>query len=334
MHQIGLALQNFSSTFNKAYPPAAQAIDRNSTTYEIGGYSVLVRLTLFMDDLEPICPPSVPMSLGNNGCVLSPQWFTAMQANILARMIATSMKEFTCPSYSGPVYNLNTSNPQQAITNYKAMGASCKQSLAFAQYVSSASNSGAVPYNAATIHPDGAIYPSTTNLPASQFVDGLSHTIFLCETVDNTASCWVIGSECVMTGLPGSGSNSQGTPCSVPTGTTPAAPYNYFTPAHYDGTWGDSSGVTRAGMRTFLMYDCSPSGADAGAYARDGDPGASWTTTDQGTTYPTYGPSSMHPGVVIAGFGDGSAQPLSKRIDAANFFFLITKSNADPFYIP
>ena len=82
------------------------------------------------------------------------------------------------------------------------------------------------------------------------------------------------------------------------------------------------------------MYDCSPSGADAGAYASDGDPGASWTTTDQGTTYPACGPSSMHPGVVLVGFGDASARPLSKRIDAANFFFLITKSNADPFYIP
>ena len=32
--------------------------------------------------------------------------------------------------------------------------------------------------------------------------------------------------------------------------------------------------------------------------------------------------------------GDGSIQALSKRADAANLFFLITKNNADPFYFP
>ena len=42
----------------------------------------------------------------------------------------------------------------------------------------------------------------------------------------------------------------------------------------------------------------------------------------------------MHPGVVICGMGDGSTQVLSKEIDAANFFFLITKNNSDPFNIP
>jgi hypothetical protein len=47
-----------------------------------------------------------------------------------------------------------------------------------------------------------------------------------------------------------------------------------------------------------------------------------------------YGPSSAHPAVAITGFGDDSVNPLSKRIDAANFFFLITKNNSDPFNLP
>ena len=197
----------------------------------------------------------LPHSLGSDGKIVR-RHASLSAEDALPSAIATVMTEFVCPSYNGVAYNQGIGSPnattaatvQQAITNYKAMGASCKQSLQMA------ANSSTLPsglYGTATIHPDGAIYPSTTNLPASQFVDGLSCTIFLCETVDSTASCWLIGSECVMTGLPGSGSNSQGTPCSVPTGTTPAAPYNYFTPAHYYGTWGDSSGVTRAGMRTF-----------------------------------------------------------------------------------
>ena len=32
--------------------------------------------------------------------------------------------------------------------------------------------------------------------------------------------------------------------------------------------------------------------------------------------------------------GDGSVRPLSKQIDAAALFFLITKNNGDPFYAP
>jgi hypothetical protein len=38
--------------------------------------------------------------------------------------------------------------------------------------------------------------------------------------------------------------------------------------------------------------------------------------------------------VVVAGMGDQSTQALSKRIDSGNLFFLITKNNNDPFYMP
>ena len=43
MHQIGLALQNFASTFNNAYPPSASLTkppDGNTST--VGGWSFLV----------------------------------------------------------------------------------------------------------------------------------------------------------------------------------------------------------------------------------------------------------------------------------------------------
>jgi hypothetical protein len=279
----------------------------------------------------------MPQTLGTTGSVLTPANANATQLNALTTALGTSMKEFVCPSYGGQLYNQSTlgnsggspTQAQQAITNYKAMGASCKQSLAFA-----ANSSGTAPYGTSTVHPDGAIYPSAANISASQCLDGLSHTVFFIESIDSTASCWVLGSECVLTGNPGSGSNSQSTPNSVPTGTTPKSPYNYFSPASYDNTWGDTSGVSAAGERTFMMYDCSPSGADAGAYANDGDPGSTWTTTDQGSNYPQYGPSSSHPAVCVVGLGDASTQQLSKRTDAANFFFLITKANSDPFNIP
>ena len=69
------------------------------------------------------------------------------------------------------------------------------------------------------------------------------------------------------------------------------------------------------------MYDFSPSGGDVGTYEDAG--------FAEGA--PAYGPSSMHPAVVVCGLGDGSTNAISKRIDAAAFFFLITKSGGDPF---
>ncbi len=255
VHQLGLAFQNFASTFNNAYPPAAQALKQSSTTYKIGGYSFLVRLLSFMD--YDAMYKQLPQSLGSGGSVLSPANATTQAQNALTTAIGTSMKEFVCPSYGGLLYNLGTSSPQQAITNYKAMGASCKQSLAIA-----GNNTGTPPYgNTSTptaIHPDGAIFPSATNIAAAQCLDGLSHTIFFIETIDSTASCWMFGSECVLTGLPGQSASGCSIP-SVPSGTTPTSPYNFFAVKSYDGTYGDASGATVAGCMTFLMYDCSPS---------------------------------------------------------------------------
>ena len=79
------------------------------------------------------------------------------------------------------------------------------------------------------------------------------------------------------------------------------------------------------------MMDFSPTGKDAGQYAKIGDPGSLWTVADKPLVAPgpgpNYGPSSAHVGVVNVGMCDGSVQALSKRGDAANLFFLITKNN-------
>ena len=163
-----------------------------------------------------------------------------------------------------------------------------------------------------SVHPDGAIFPAAGRLPISQILDGMSHTILTVETVDEAASRWMVGKEATLVGLPQKSS---------PTGATPQPPYNYFSPPGYDGTYGENSGVTRAGLRTFLSYDFSPTGANAGKYE---DPGFSKPA-------PVFGPSSAHPGVVNCGMCDGAVLPISKNIDAAAFFFMITKNGDDPF---
>jgi prepilin-type N-terminal cleavage/methylation domain-containing protein len=44
---------------------------------------------------------------------------------------------------------------------------------------------------------------------------------------------------------------------------------------------------------------------------------------------PSWGPSSFHPGVVIHGFGDGSARALNNEIDAPSYSALITRASDD-----
>ena len=325
--QIGLAFANYASTFSNNFPGSAQLIT-TSAKPTIGGYSFLVKLLPFMeyDSLYRTLPTNIA-----NGNVLNA---SKTVGTPLYNAINTSMKEFVCPSNGNALFQepQATPIPLFAFTNYKAMGASCKNSLTFVGQANSATLTA--PYGAPSIHPDGAIYPGT-GTPIANLLDGTSHTIICIETIDDVNSIWMLGSECTLTGLPCAGAKAPNTPNSVPSGTTLPVGFNYYAPLGYDGTFGDSSGVSVKGLRTFLMYDCSPSGADAAMYAVDGDPLSAtpaWTVVDG--LKPNYGPSSSHPAVVIAGMGDGSVQSLSKRTDAANFFFLITKHNQDPFNIP
>ena len=296
-------MQNYASTFNSQFPPSAALIVAPSGKSTVSGYSFLVRLLSFME--YDTLYKTLPQSLGPTGVVEG----NTNQALVAA--MKTQLKEFLCPNSPRGLAQQNpAAQPQSAgITSYKAMGASTRDSLKMV-----ADPELKPPYGTAPLHPDGAIFPGNGSR-AADILDGLSHTIFVIETIDEVASRWMVGKEATLVGLPQKSS---------PTGTTPKAPYNFFAPPGFDNTWGENSGVTKAGLRTFLSYDFSPQGADAGKYE---DPGF-------GKTSPAYGPSSSHPGVVNCVMGDASVRSISKQIDVANFFFLITKNNSDPFNIP
>ena len=295
-HQIGIAFQNYASTFNNAFPPSAKITKAADGTQTVGGWSFLVRLLPFRckDALYNTFPIH-----GDPEDTLNPAIIAAMN---------TQPSDFVCPS--SPHRQTAGAQPTAGITNYKAMGATTRGSL-----VMVVNPQATPPYGVAEIHPDGAMFPSTHNLPAADILDGLSYTIFTIETIDEAASRWTVGKEATLIGMPQSSS---------PMGMAAQPQFNFFVPPGYDGTWGRDSAVAKAGMRTFLSYDFSPNGADVGKYEDAGF----------GPTPPAYGPSSMHPGVVVCGMGDGSTQSISKQIDAANLFFLITTNNNDPFQAP
>ena len=302
-HQLGLAMQNFASTYSNQFPPSGDIVTTSTGEKKVGGYSFIVKLLPFMeyDFLYKSLPQKLPDGDIDAALAKNPALAVAMD---------TSLKEFVCPSNSNNVYQNPSANPPHfAFTNYKAVGASTRSSLQMAL-----DPTLAPPYGTAKTHPDGAIYPRDKLLPIADLKDGTSHTITIMETIDDTNSRWMVGAETTMVGLP---------QASSPTGSTPAKAYPFFSPPGFDNTFGDSSAVATSGLRTFLDYDFSPTGADVGKYE---DPG--WAKP------PAYGPSSAHPAVVIVAMGDGSVTALSKKVDAANLFFLITKDGNDPFNIP
>jgi prepilin-type N-terminal cleavage/methylation domain-containing protein len=305
-HQLGLAMQNYASTYNIQFPPSATLTKAEGDKKTVGGYSFLVKLLPFLEY------NALYKSLPANG---DPE--DASNKDI-DRAMSTAIKELLCPDGPrGQDYKPPEGKPAVAITDYKAIGASTRDSLkmvadATAKPPYGTTNADRFPI---PLHPDGAVFPAERNLRMASIIDGTSHTIMTMETMDETASRWMVGKEATLVGLPQKSS---------PTGDEPKAPYPYFAPPGYDNTFGENSAVAKAGLRTFLAYDFSPNAADAGKYE---DPGFSKIA-------PAYGPSSGHPAVVIVGMCDGSVIALSKQVDAANLFFLITKNNADPFNVP
>ena len=294
-HSIGLAVQSYASAYNNALPPSAEIYKKSPAEYTVGGYSFLVKAWPFSQSwkLWNSLPRTIP-----NGDVDA-----AMSGDpVLAEAMNRSFPDFVCPSNSNNKFkNPAVSPPQFAFTNYKAMGATTRDSLLMA-----ANPSGKPPYGTAEMHPDGALFPSVSNLSMTSLTNGVSPTILIIETIDDQNSRWMVGTECTLVGIPQASGAVEKT-----------ERYPFYAPHGFDNTFGDDSAVTRAGLRTFLMYDLSPGGADAGKYE---DPG--WAKAP-----PAFGPSSMHPNVAIVGLCDGSVMPLNKHCDAANLFFLIAKAS-------
>jgi prepilin-type N-terminal cleavage/methylation domain-containing protein len=316
-HQLGLALQNYASTYSNALPPSATLFG-TANPKSVGGYSFLVNLLPFMEYTNLYNTlKAVPYS-NSNGLIN----FGAPTSNV-GQVASTSLKELTCPSNNNNVYLLPSNTPQAwAFTNYKAMGASCLKALLFANN----STSTAYAYGtSSSIFPDGMMYPANGNLPMAALIDGTSHTILLCETIDDNTnttatttaygtSLWIDGREVTMVGIPNASLAST-------------AKYSglFWATSDFDNNFGDSSKVAVDGYKTFLEYDFSPSGNNQNQYE---DPAFS------GVPKPTYGPSSAHSAVAIVAMADGSVMGLNKRCDVDNLLFLITKAGQDPFNVP
>jgi prepilin-type N-terminal cleavage/methylation domain-containing protein len=345
LRQIGIALHNYHDA-QKCFPPAAALMFNPSSPPQIknaGGFSWIVKILPHMEWAplyDRLCKnPTFDPSTYT--CLVTPApTTTEIQACKDAR--DTLINVLSCQSTPNSQYAnksaLSGTGLRLAFTNYKAIGATCAQSLMLAN--SKDGNSpDPLPYgNNVKAHPDGSIFPGESTRISELQIDGTSNTVIATETIDDAdwnnhqsqSSVWVYGSDCCLVGMSLRPRNItiQFTNNSGPLGTTAT----YYRPTPFDGKFAEEANATMASYVTFLGFDFSTTGPLTDNYEqtlRTLPQNRILTATTQGQMR-TYGPSSGHPGIINHLFGDGTVRSLRKDIDYALYFFAITRAGNDP----
>jgi type II secretory pathway pseudopilin PulG len=220
--------------------------------------------------------------------------------------LATTFNILLCPSSSSGPY-VEAKTKREAITNYKAMGASHKESLSVASPHPLTPKFCEEPLpvlrsrqdQSLFFHPDGNLFPgSHTRLEDLAKGNGTSHTILVVESLEQRFARWTVGAEATIVGLPPNVEFEQIT-------------HNQFwyVPLGYEKALhkNPEADTTYWTYSTYLNWDYEKK-----PYARaDGSEGE------------RYGPSSKHPGVVNHLFGDGSCRAIEKNIDVNLYMFFI-----------
>jgi len=233
--------------------------------------------------------------------------------------LGRNLAAFQCPSYDGDPW-IDPSTRLEAITNYKAMSATHIGSLLEA----TENPQGNFLYGSKRDHPDGGIYPGSKLSNRSFAQDGTAHTILLVETKERYRARWTVGREASLVGLPVGAPDS---PCTMQF-EPPTPQIKHWYPVGWTpNKWGQDSTLDAESDMTYLDWDYEQYPYYDGGISENGIGVSQYIDTSE--TF--YGPSSNHRGVVCHGFADGSGHAIKKDIDAAAYFFLITRNNGDPF---
>ncbi len=286
LRQVGIAAHNYHDG-HKSFPAVSQLVGGEKKT--AGGYSFLTALLPFMEQQKLF--DSLPKDdaidpLGSN-------------APNLVKARATRLPGLICPSNS----NASVNKEGQALTNYKAMCATSAESLRIA-----VDPTQPAPYGDANMHPDGAWRPGKS-IRIADFSDGTSDTLLFVETMDDTNSAWIAGSDVHLVGMPKAESYDQ----EFSNGT-------YFAPTSFNGKYDEEAGDLIRQSRTYLQFDFSPNGKDSGTYP------------DSVGRHPAYGPGSAHVAGVNHVYGDASVRSITRKCDYAAYMIAITRQNGDPCY--
>lgn len=300
LKQVGLGFMDMESAVGRFPSSCGVTTDEAGHVTAMDGWSWCVHLLPYMEnqslydtlDIEsgiPLWPKSGGSSNG-----IDPH----------AAALATAIPKLHCPGFGGRQYVDRAET--EAITNYKAMGATHIESL------SVASPTPMVPrYNKTPgYHPDGALFPGSTHGVGAFSRDGTNKTILVVESVEQNVARWTVGNETCVVGLP-----------PVVTFEDPRR-FTYYHPTHYTAMafWSRSK-IPDHLNQTHLRWDY-----DAKPY----DDGGVSTPSAFATGPIKYGPSSHHQDVTNHIFADGSVHAIDNDIDVALYMFMITRNNNDP----
>ncbi len=298
LKQIGLALHNHHDSRKKF--PASSTIPGGTGSTTVNGWSWLTYLLPYLE--QQVLYDELDVKKNPQGPTVS-----STPAAFLIEVSA-----FVCPSYSGPKYQNQDDNPPTgALTQYKGMGATHAQSL---QRALAGQGTPKYPGN----HPDGVLFPGAMHKIAA-LTDGTSNTVMACETIEESAAAWCIGQTATLVGLPDTvaynNSHGQG-PFYTPVGNGP-----------YNGKYDEEGNMGL--VPTWIGWDYEQPPRGDGPYIPtpfEANAPGGWGSNAQ---LPA-GVSSEHPQVVNHVWGDGSVHSVNKELDAALYFFIITRSGGDP----
>ena len=292
---LGVGFQYYELVTKRLPPSCRVTKDANGKITSMDGWSWCVDLLLSLDQGD------LWQSLDIEGGV--PLRPNADGTSSHADALATSIPEFRCPAFGGSPFVGNSHS--EAITNYKAMGATHLESL------NVASTHPTTPRYApdSDRHPDGAIYPGSTHGYESFRSDGSAHTALLVETVEQNVARWTVGNECAVVGLP------------------PVVEFSrdlnlYHHPTGYKpGAFWERSTVPPKMDKTYLDWDY-----ETRPYS---DGGVSIPSVSASGPM-KYGPGSHHDSVTNHIFVNGSVHAIGNDVDVSLYMFIITRNNADP----
>lgn len=149
----------------------------------------------------------------------------------------------------------------------------------------------------------------------AQLSDGTSKTVMITESREETYTSWYSGLAAYGVGA-WPNQNSASAPQGSPTGTVPI-------------TWVFSPSVSPVGDSSLNKGDRSTvSTASTKYYMRAADHPHKIATSDPAGAR-KWGPSSLHPGVVQHGWGDGRGSAIADNIDGGVYLHLITRNGRE-----
>jgi competence protein ComGC len=328
MKQIGIALAAYHEAHQKL-PPGCEAGSQDKNTGKISwdkDWSFLVYLLPHLDaaamynslDIERKGPLQNP-DANSEG--------KSTQAHAIARN--TLFMAMICSSTTATGYR-DLANHTDALTSYKAISGTHRQSLRFVSPEDTSSTMPLYPPGATvaeymTMHPDGTMYPGS-EIRMEDITDGASYTAVVTETVEPHFARWVYGPECMVYMLNPTPSITFDNTYSKVVDSS-AGQHEYWHPAGFNGRFGDEA-LAYPNCRTTISCDYFVA-PDQGQYLPGFEDHTS-STDDAKLLGRLCGPGSGHPTVVNFLMGDGSVKSISPKMDPAAIMFITTRAGHDP----